>query len=232
METSGRNRCCLRAIARRLTRQLIEAIKITRRGDFVSEKNMDDLLAQLKAEFEPARESKNSQNTSRPSQQKPQNTASAASMEQMLDELRTELELGRGRGQRNQENTHNSRPVSKPVTPKPDHKYRDRLKILIEQDYQMQAAKREAKAAELRKQEAARIAEQKRRQQELIEAQQREELRERKRKEAMRVKAQKWLQNLNLRSEEGQWFEEFSYSYENKLEAAIDYLEAMRESGL
>ncbi|MGB5631838.1 MAG: hypothetical protein WBM86_03530, partial [Waterburya sp.] len=94
------------------------------------------------------------------------------------------------------------------------------------------AQKREAKLAEIKRQAEARIAEQKRRQQELIEAQKREELRELRRKEALREKAKQWLKNLNPRSEEGKWFEEFSYSYEDKLQAAIDYLEAMRETGL
>jgi hypothetical protein len=199
----------------------------------MSEKNMDDLLAQLKTEFEPTNAA--SQNSKQPAAQKPQqpprNTSSSASMEQMLAELRTELESGTGRP---------NNPPSQPVTPAKPHQekkqnnqqYRDRLNILIDQDYQMQARKREAKLAEIKRQEQARLAEQKRLQQELIEAQQREELREQRRKEALRVTAQKWLQNLNLRSEEGKWFEEFSYSYENKLEAAIDYLEAMRESGL
>ena len=187
---------------------------------------MDDLLAQLKAEFEPERESKS---VPKP-QQPPQTPESSASMERMLDELRAEIESGRGRPNKNP-----TKPVS-PIKSKQSHqddiKYRERLNILIDQDYQMQARKREAKLAEIKRQQEARIAEEKRRQQERIEAQRLKELRERKRQEAMREKAEQWLKNLNLRSEEGKWFEEFSYSYEDKLQAAIDYLEAMRESGL
>ncbi|WP_019508880.1 salt stress protein, Slr1339 family [Pleurocapsa sp. PCC 7319] len=195
---------------------------------------MNDLLAQLKEEFEPKRqlETHNKKSSSHKSPQPPQNQASKQSMEQMLTELRTELESGR-----EQASDLSSKPQ---VSPKPNQtsassnlsKYRNRLNALIDQDYQMQERKREAKFAEIKRQEEARIAEQKRRQQELIEAQRREELRERRRKEALREKAQQWLKNLNLRSEEGRWFEEFSYSYEDKLQAAIDYLEAMRESGL
>ena len=185
---------------------------------------MDDLLAQLKAEFEPQGES------SVPKPQPPQTSESSASIERMLDELRAEIESGRGRP-----NKAPTEPVS-PAKPKrankDDAKYRERLNILIDQDYQMQARKREAKLAEIKRQEEARKREEKRRQQELIEAQRREELRERRRKEAMQEKAKQWLNNLNLRSEEGKWFEEFSYSYEDKLQAAIDYLEAMRETGL
>lgn len=50
------------------------------------------------------------------------------------------------------------------------------------------------------------------------------------RKEALTKEATEWLKNLNFRSEEGLWFEEFSYSYPSKLEAAIDYLQALKET--
>ena len=190
---------------------------------------MDDLLAQLE-EFEPNRASSKSESP-------PQ---SAQTMEQMLAELRADLESGRGR--RN----------SAPEQPQPNKqktsvvnaaRERDRLNALIATDYRRQAHKREQKWAKIKRQEEAKLAEQKRqeeakqaeakrRQQELIELQQREELRNRRRKEALREDAKKWLEKLDPRSEEGKWFKEFSYSYENKLQAAIDYLEAMRETGL
>ena len=193
---------------------------------------MDDLLAQLKEEFEPEKESaKNAKKQSAAKPQPSQSPESAASMERMLDELRAEIESGRGRP--NSDRSQPETPAkSNSQASKDAAKYRERLNILIDQDYQMQARKREAKLAEVKRQEEARLAAEKRRQQELIEAQRREELRERRRKEALREKAQEWLKNLNMRSEEGKWFEEFSYSYEDKLQAAIDYLEAMRESGL
>ena len=187
---------------------------------------MNDLLAQLKAEFEPKRESRDN----KPSQ----TAAESASMDKMLDELRSDIESARGGSSTPSppKQSVNNTPAGDNKSNKGDRKYRERLRTLIEQDYQMQARKREAKLAEIRKQEKAKIAEQKRRQQELIEAQRREELRERRRKAAMREKAQQWLKKLNPKSEEGKWFEEFSYSYEDKLQAAIDYLEAMRETGL
>lgn len=191
----------------------------------MSDKNMDDLLAQLKNEFEPKQQAKSNNSKAQPSQ-----STSKASMEEMLAQLREELESGRGRPNRN--------PSKPETTVKPTQnkqhsaKYRQRLNALIDAEYHKQAQKREAKIEELKRQEEARIAEQKRRQQELIEAQKREELRERRRKEALKEKAKQWLKNLNPRSEEGKWFEEFSYSYEDKHQAAIDYLEAMRETGL
>ncbi|MGC1393851.1 MAG: hypothetical protein WA828_06180, partial [Coleofasciculaceae cyanobacterium] len=54
--------------------------------------------------------------------------------------------------------------------------------------------------------------------------------REKQRKEALTKEATEWLKNLNFSSEEGLWFEEFAYSYPSKLEAAIDYLQALREA--
>jgi hypothetical protein len=220
----------------------------------VSDKNMDDLLAQLKAEFEPQPkskpqpESKANQpaacNKSKLPPPQPQTSSSQVPINQMLGELRKELESGRGRA--------NYTPSTSPQSPtsgesrlsaKEAAQARQRLNALIDRDYQAQAEKREAKLAEIqrqaeaklaeeKRQAEARLAEEKRYQQELIELQQRQELRDRRRKEALREEAKTWLLKLNPRSEEGKWFQEFSYSYENKLQAAIDYLEAMQETGL
>ncbi len=52
---------------------------------------------------------------------------------------------------------------------------------------------------------------------------------EQRRREALRQKAQQWLNDLDLNTDEGLWFEEFSYSYDSKLAAAMDYLAAIRE---
>jgi len=72
--------------------------------------------------------------------------------------------------------------------------------------------------------------EQLRKEQQLREEQLRAEQRRQRRREALTQEATEWLKKLNPRSEEGMWFEEFSYSYPSKLEAAIDYLEALRET--
>ena len=199
----------------------------------VSDNNMDDLLAQLKTEFEPKPDAKSKakskvNRSSAPKPQPPQNSASQASIAQLLDELSKEIQSGRLRPDResNKVSTASKQEV------RTSAKERNRLNALIDAEYQKQAQLREAKLEEIERQKQARIEEQKRRERKLIEAQQREELRERRRKEALTEKARQWLKNLNPRSEEGQWFEEFSYSYEDKLQAAIDYLEAMRETGL
>ena len=74
-------------------------------------------------------------------------------------------------------------------------------------------------------QEEQRIKEQQQREEQL-----RAEQRRQRKREALKQEATEWLKNLNPRSEEGRWFEEFSYSYPSKLEAAIDYLDALRET--
>ena len=71
---------------------------------------------------------------------------------------------------------------------------------------------------------------QQQRQQELVAARQREEEKRQRRRQALTGQAQEWLTRLDPHSDEGLWFEEFSYSYQSKLEAAVDYLEALRET--
>lgn len=84
-------------------------------------------------------------------------------------------------------------------------------------------------AEELKRQQQVRE-EQLRKEQQLREEQLRAEQRRQRRREALTQEATQWLKNLKPGSEEGLWFEEFSYSYPSKLEAAIDYLEALRET--
>lgn len=45
----------------------------------------------------------------------------------------------------------------------------------------------------------------------------------------IKKQAKLWLKNLDSHSEEGLWFEEFAYSYSSKLAAAIDYLAALKK---
>ena len=85
------------------------------------------------------------------------------------------------------------------------------------------------RAEELQKQQQQQE-EQRRKEQQQREEQLRAEHRRKRKREALTQEATEWLKNLNPRSEEGRWFEEFSYSYPSKLEAAIDYLDALRET--
>ncbi len=59
--------------------------------------------------------------------------------------------------------------------------------------------------------------------------QQQEEERHRQQRQQFAKQAQLWLQNLEPLSTEGIWFEEFASSYPTKIEAAIDYLQALAE---
>jgi hypothetical protein len=70
----------------------------------------------------------------------------------------------------------------------------------------------------------------------LVESQQQERLKQQRqsalrlqRQQELRSQAQDWLGNLDLKSTEGRWFEEFGCHYESQLDAAIAYLEALQE---
>ncbi len=77
---------------------------------------------------------------------------------------------------------------------------------------------------------------QERQQREAAARQQREAAAKQRRLEALRAQrraelteqATAWLKALKPRSEEGKWFEEFACNYESRLEAALDYLEALQ----
>lgn len=72
--------------------------------------------------------------------------------------------------------------------------------------------------------------EQLQKEQQLREEQLKAQQRKKRQREALTEEATEWLKTLNPRSDEGMWFEDFSYSYSSKLEAAIDYLQALRET--
>jgi len=81
--------------------------------------------------------------------------------------------------------------------------------------------------AEFEEQEKA---EKLKRQQQLAEKKIKQEQIKQQQREALASQAKEWLKNLNPLSEEGLWFEEFAYAYPSKLDAAIDYLQALRET--
>ncbi|MFE1744468.1 salt stress protein, Slr1339 family [Coleofasciculus sp. H7-2] len=73
-------------------------------------------------------------------------------------------------------------------------------------------------------------AEQLKKQQQLREEQLKQEQLRQQQREVFKNQAQEWLKNLKPLSEEGLWFEEFADAYPSKLEAAIDYLQALGET--
>jgi hypothetical protein len=73
-------------------------------------------------------------------------------------------------------------------------------------------------------------AEEIKKQQQIREEQLRQEQLKQQQRAALKVKAQAWLKKINPSSEEGLWFEEFACAYPNKLEAALDYLQALEQT--
>lgn len=73
-------------------------------------------------------------------------------------------------------------------------------------------------------------AEELKKQQQIKEEKIRQEQIKQQQRQALTKEAEAWLKKLNPRSAEGLWFEEFAYSYSSKLEAAIDYLQALKET--
>jgi hypothetical protein len=65
---------------------------------------------------------------------------------------------------------------------------------------------------------------------EQIRAEKQRASREERKRAALERKAREWLAKLDRSSDEGRWFEEFAYSHESPLEAAMIYLDALRES--
>ncbi|GBF85708.1 salt stress protein, Slr1339 family [Aphanothece sacrum] len=57
------------------------------------------------------------------------------------------------------------------------------------------------------------------------------EQRRQQQKKLLTRKAQQWLADLDIYSEEGLWFEEFARTYPSKLEAALDYLAIVENTG-
>ena len=177
---------------------------------------MDELLAQLKAEYKqkkPPSPSPKPSSSATPSPQK-SNHQSGKQLDNLLADLKAEFNPETPK-QKDKPPQKRAKPTS--VSPSSGNRstptYDNNLIESLKEEYQAQERE-----------------EQKRRQQELAARQKREQEKEKRRRQALRQEAQEWLKNLNLNSDEGLWFEEFSYSYDSKLEAAIDYLQAIRET--
>jgi hypothetical protein len=112
-----------------------------------------------------------------------------------------------------------SRPTP-PATPPPaDNRLLEQLKSKYTTQDQ---------AEELRQQQEQQQAE-RQRQHEAQQKQQRLEQLKRERRSQLAKTAQTWLKQLDPKSTEGIWFEEFSCNYGSRLEAAIEYLEALQD---
>jgi hypothetical protein len=163
---------------------------------------MDELLAQLKAEY--AQSEQPSTSLPRSSKQpKPQTTEA---IDDLLAEVKAEFEAEPTKLEQGQSHS----------TLNPKKSFSN--KNLSNNDNFIKDLQQEDKALQERKQ------------QEIIAQKQKQQDKERRRTEALKRKAREWLNNLDPKSDEGLWFEEFAYAYESRLEAAVDYLQAIRES--
>lgn len=184
---------------------------------------IDDLLAQMKAEYnESSKPSSSSPSQSSAAQKsKPKNLSSTSNnLDKLLTDLKAEFKqldnsVQSSAQQQLSHNNQEAQPVS--LSKKPDYSNHSAHKLI--NDLKADLAT-EQRATEAKKQEQLK--------QQQIQQQQKEQ----RRRQALRQQAQKWLEQLDPHSPEGLWFEEFSYSYESKLEAAIDYLAALKETQL
>jgi hypothetical protein len=167
--------------------------------------DMDELLNQLKAEYGQQATPK-TKPVSESSPEKPAKANNESTpLDKLLADVKTEVESNK---------LDRATPKSQPDK-KLSSQIDDRLITELKQEQKQQQ-----------------LAAQKQRQQELAVEQTKQSQKEQRRKAALQQEAKEWLQKLNPKSDEGRWFEEFSYSYESKLAAAIDYLQALRDSGL
>jgi hypothetical protein len=206
--------------------------------------SMDDLLAQMKAEYEQKHLKKSPESSENVKPQSPipavmnNSNFSSSPLDNLLAEVKAELEKPpENKSQKSQTNasvnyanssaTENLLKQVKEDLEKPISMTRQPLKSFknnISQEESPLVKELKNEFEEKKKEEKIR------QEQELIEAKKQEEIRLKRKREGLRKKAEEWLKKLDPNTDEGLWFEEFSYAYESKVDAAIDYLEALRET--
>jgi hypothetical protein len=175
---------------------------------------IDDLLAKLKAEYnQPQAESLSSTAKSLPDKNKQTKPEKIQPLDNLLAEVKEEFE-----SKKTQINERTSKPtnfVKKSLVKPPISSATNSLIQDLQAEYQ--GKERE---------------EQKLKQEQLLAQQKQQQEKEKRRQQALKQTAKEWLEKLDFNSDEGLWFEEFAYAYESKIEAASDYLQAIRESRL
>jgi hypothetical protein len=163
---------------------------------------IDDLLAQIKNEYESEQQP---QQLSSANPKLPQEQQKTSPLDNLLAEVKQEVEE-----QKRQPNQYS---LSDRIDRESSFRSEDNLITQLQQEFQ----------------EAEKI-EQQRKQQQLEKEKQRQQKQEQRRRQELEKQAQEWLKNLKPNSDESLWFQEFSYAYDSKVEAAIDYLQAIRET--
>jgi hypothetical protein len=167
---------------------------------------IDDLLAQIKTEYETEQQPQKSLPAKLNPQQEEQKTSL---LDSLLAEVKQEVE----------------EQITKPKQDLSPHRYdldNNDMFTSRSQDNLLSQVKQEFQDKEQ--------IEQQHQQQQLQEEKQRQQKQERRRRQELEKQAKEWLKNLKPNSDESLWFQEFSYAYESKIEAAIDYLQAIRET--
>ncbi len=176
--------------------------------------SIDDLLAQVKAELEP-------------DQKKPLEKPAYFVTEA---DLQSPLVTSRDTQPYNSSNSF--------LSDKPTDNLLQQLKAeFAEQEEQAAALQQQQLQAEQKRQERElreaqfrERQERERQEQQLRDQQLREQQKQERKRQALKQEAEVWLRKLHPNTEEGRWFTEFSYNYPSKLEAAIDYLAALKET--
>lgn len=166
------------------------------------------------------------QPTSKPDESKSQSAAPSQSLDQLLNQL----EDGKKQAVRAELLKHpprTLRPTSsaQPLPPRAPVSIppaADSLIAKLKSEHEAQS-----RAEQLRQEQEQQEAERQRQEQEQ-EKQRRLEALKAQRRAELADYAKEWLQQLNPRSQEGLWFDEFACNYESRLEAAVEYLEALQ----
>lgn len=183
---------------------------------------VDKLLADLKAEAE---KPETAQTNSTPVRSDTGATDTGATV-RSLDALLQDLDQDTRQSVQTKLLHHSTKPATRPIpSSHPNESESDSLLAEMKSQYEERD-----RAAAMQQQQKLRAAKQ-RRQKQAQEKQRRLEKLRLKRRAELSEQAQPWLKQLDPRSAEGLWFEEFACAYESRLEAAIDYLEALHSVG-
>jgi hypothetical protein len=164
--------------------------------------SIDDLLSQLKAQYKPAPPAADSPPTAQPETSLPNPSPSAEGNTGNVDGLLAQLQAEFVASP-----PAANLPANLPVAAS-DLPLLTELKAEYVQKDRLEAEKRQ------QQEEAERLERERQRQ---------------KQRDALRQEAQAWLKKLDRFSGEGLWFRDFAKDYPSEVEAAIDYLEAMKE---
>jgi hypothetical protein len=189
--------------------------------------SVDRLLAELKAKHDqqPQSQPLSGQPSPPTSQSDLSSTAPPGSLDQLLSELQEDIKRSVRTNLSSQPSASKPQLASPKVTKTQGGEGRSLEDNALSQ---LKSQHKKQDRVEAFRREELRDAEYIRHQQEREKQRRLEALRVQRRAQ-LTEQAKEWLKWLNPKSEEGLWFEEFACNYESRLEAAIDYLEALQK---